>query len=240
MWDILDKQVQKELESFQSSYFQGCLAIPKSVPKPAICYEANILQMKYRVFSRVLGLMKHIHSQDGSGLAKQVLEEQLEKEWPGAAKVAVEIMQHLQVEGVFDPEVTKCKFKSIVKSACLTKNNESLAEDMKGYKKMKALRDEVVKGNKYFFKESLKNVRTLFRFRTELFEAKENFKNKLEYKKEKYLCDSCEKETDENTHVLFCESYRELREGKSLNNDEHLCKYLQKVLEIRTKLRLDR
>ena len=97
--------------------------------------------MKYRVFSRFLVLMKHIHSLESSCLAKEVLDEQLENEWPGAAKVAVEIMEQIQVEGVFDPEVSKHKFKNTVKVACISKNNDSLDEEIKGYKKMKALRD---------------------------------------------------------------------------------------------------
>ena len=53
-------------------------------------------------------------------------------------------------------------------------------------KKMSALKDEISKGNTYFFKETIQNARTLFRFRVELFEAKENFKNK--YKKMRDFC----------------------------------------------------
>ena len=105
---------------------------------------------------------------------------------------------------------------------------------------MKALKDEVTKGNSYFFSESLTNVRMLFRFRMELIEAKQNFKQKPEYKAERYLCDSCEREIDENTHVLFCDSYKQLREGKDLNCDSDLCDYLRKVLSIRSELRLNR
>ena len=105
---------------------------------------------------------------------------------------------------------------------------------------MSAIRDEVKKGNSYFFKETLENVRTLFGFRVDLYESKMNFKNKPEYKAEKYLCDSCESETDVSTHVLFCPSYSVLREQKDLNNDKHLANYLKQVLEIRTQLRLNR
>ena len=105
---------------------------------------------------------------------------------------------------------------------------------------MTALRDEVVKGNKYFYSESLINARTIFRYRMELFEAKMNYKNKPGYKQEKYLCDSCESQIDHNSHILFCPSYAVLRQDKNLNEDAHLAGYLQKVLEIRTKLRLNR
>ena len=78
------------------------------------------------------------------------------------------------------------------------------------------------------------------KFRVELFEAKRNFGNNQKYKNERFLCDSCENEVDENTHVLFCPSYSTLREGKDLNNDTDLANYLYKVLSIRMKLRLER
>ena len=118
-------------------------------------------------------------------------------------------------------------------------NNEDLKSQISTYKKMSAIQEEVRKGNAYFFRESLSTVRTLFRFRVDLFEAKMNFKNKQEYKEENYLCDSCMSAIDRNTHVLFCPSYRELREGKQWNKDTHLTEYLQQVIEIRMKLRLD-
>ena len=105
---------------------------------------------------------------------------------------------------------------------------------------MSALRDEVTKGNEYFYCETLNNARTIFRFRVEIFEAKINFKHNPEYKNEKYLCDSCESEVDLNSHVLYCPSYSALRHEKNLNNDSHLAEYLQQVLEIRSKLRLNR
>ena len=67
-----------------------------------------------------------------------------------------------------------------------------------------------------------------------------NFKNKEEYRKEGYLCEKCETEVDENTHVLFCPAFRELREGKDVNNDQELAEYLREVLSIRMQLRLNR
>ena len=105
---------------------------------------------------------------------------------------------------------------------------------------MKALRDEIVKGNEYFFKLSLHDVRNILKFRMEMYNSKIDFKQNAEFKKENYLCDSCETQTDENTHVLFCSSYQKLREGLDINNDSHLAWYLQQVLEIRTELRLNR
>ena len=150
------------------------------------------------------------------------------------------IEEILGISGVFDENITKSQYKMKVRKACSIHNNEDLKKKISEYKKMKALRDEISKGNEYFFKESLQNIRALFRFRVELFQAKLNFKQNREYKQENYLCDSCQSKIDENVHVLFCDSYRSLREGLDINNDSHLAWYLQRVMEIRTELRLNR
>ena len=47
-------------------------------------------------------------------------------------------------------------------------------------------------------------------------DAKRNFKNKKEYEITNWLCDSCESKIDSNSHIIWCESYGELREGKDL------------------------
>ena len=197
--------------------------------------------MKYRVFARLLNLIKHIHCQDDeTNLSKQILNQQLLNEWPGLSKTALKICNELNIVGLFNPQINKKQFKINVKRACRLKNDEDLISRIKTYKKMSAIRDETQKGNSYFYKETLQNARILFRFRTDMYESKQNFKHKAEYIAEKFLCDSCEKEVDHNTHVLFCDSYSTLRENKDINCDSDLAEYLLKVMEIRTKLRLDR
>ena len=144
----------------------------------------------------------------------------------------------LKFQVLFDTEVSKVQFKSIVKKACKYKNELDLKSQISSYKKMSALRDEIVKGNGYFYSETLQNARVLFRFRVDLIEAKMNFKQK--YQKEGFLCDSCESKIDETSHILNCPSYSLLRKDRNINNDTHLAEYLKEVLEIRTKLRLNR
>ena len=184
--------------------------------------------------------MKHVHSHLESNLSRQILDEQLSNDWVGLSQDTKTISAELGISGVFDRTISKQKFKHTVKSACSKGNDEFLIGCIKTYKKMKALQDEIVKGNEYFYRETLYNVRMLFKFRVEHFEAKRNFGHKKEYQKEKFMCDSCESQIDENTHVLFRPSYKTLREGKNLNNDSDLANYLYKVLNIRMKLRLDR
>ena len=196
--------------------------------------------MKYRLFARKVNLAKHSLCQDNSNLSKQIINEQILNDWSGLSKEAQDICDELELSGLLDPQVDKKHFKASVRKACKHKNEDNLIEQIKSYKKMSALRDECVKGNEYFYKETLYNVRTLYKFRVDMIEAKMNFKNNREYKSENFLCDSCESATDQNSHVLFCPSYSLLREGKNINNDQDLAEYLQKVLEIRMELRLNR
>ena len=240
-WPIQDAKIQKSLEDFQSSLYRGLMAVPKSCPLPSLTYESNSWLMKYRVYSRVLNFVKHIHCHnEETNLSKQILSEQILKEWPGLAQQAKSICEELEISGLFDPMVNKKQFKLIVKKVCKQRNDDELKAQIYTYKKMSALKDEVRKGNEYFFNETLKNARTIFRFRVGLFESKMNFKNKPEYKAEKFLCDSCESEVDHCTHVLFCPSYANLRADKDMNSDTDLAQYLQRVLDIRTNLRLNR
>ena len=70
--------------------------------------------------------------------------------------------------------------------------------------------------------------------------TKYKIKNKKEYERTNWLCDSCESKIDSNSHVIWCEAYRELREGKDLHSDKDLAEYLKKVMSIREKLNLTR
>ena len=63
---IHDPKIQKSLEEFQYKLWRGVLAIPKSCPLPAMLYESESWLLKYRVYSKIVNLVKHIHCHDES------------------------------------------------------------------------------------------------------------------------------------------------------------------------------
>ena len=71
-------------------------------------------------------------------------------------------------------------------------------------------------------------------------EAKFNFKNDRTNRKDLWLCDSCEKAIESQSHLLWCPAYKNLREGKSLDSDKDLVTYIQSVLLLRDNLDYDR
>ena len=111
---------------------------------------------------------------------------------------------------------------------------------MYSFKKMDLMRNEPKKKNDYIELENIPHGRILFKHRSNMYKSKLNFKNDPTFRMEGYLCNSCMSKEDDNLHVLFCDSYRDLRQGKSLSNDKDLATYLLQVLNIREKLSLNK
>ena len=47
-----------------------------------------------------------------------------------------------------------------------------------------------------------------------------------------WQCDSCQTSIESQSHIMWCPSYSELREGKDINNDNDLIEYVKSVLKI--------
>ena len=59
-----------------------------------------------------------------------------------------------------------------------------------------------------------------------------NQKNNEEYSAALCKCEECGQQ-DTNSHLLYCDGYQSLRDGKDLSSDKQLCEYLQKIFIIR-------
>ena len=66
--------------------------------------------------------------------------------------------------------------------------------------------------------------------------SKFNFKNDPQYRQDLWKCSSCRTNIDTQSHILWCDSYKKLREGKDLNSNKDLANYIIEVLKIREKL----
>ena len=73
-----------------------------------------------------------------------------------------------------------------------------------------------------------------------MLKVKFNYKNVNAYSHSNWLCDSCEKAVETQSHILWCPAYKNLREGKDINSDDDLMEYIGKVMTIREKLNLRR
>ena len=70
--------------------------------------------------------------------------------------------------------------------------------------------------------------------RTKMTKVKMNMNNS----EQNWMCDSCETAIDSQSHVLGYPAYAKIREGKDLSSDIDLIEYFDKVMSIRTELKL--
>ena len=134
----------------------------------------------------------------------------------------------------------KTSFKSTVKQNLNEECEKELKNAMKTLSKLKdgPMPSENFEKKSYLDNLALNNARSKFKFRAKMFDTQFNYKNQREYSDKLCQCSSCQISIKTQEHVLFCPAYSELREGKSLESDQDLTDYLQKVLKIREKLNL--
>ena len=88
----------------------------------------------------------------------------------------------------------------------------------------------------YLKNTKMEEARTNFKMRTEMLNFKFNYKSNPINSTNLWMCDSCQTSIETQSHILWCPSYSELREGKDISKDSDVIEYFQKVLKIREKL----
>ena len=227
-WIGISSKLVDRLEAIQEKLI---LEVPVSTPKVALRAETGLLSMKHRIWGEKLNLFTAVIRMK-DGLAKQVLEEQIEQGWPGLAQEVEKICKDIEVPYVNMKAITR-------KSICTALRNHDKSEIMekmnKDYKKLDKIKmDDPTRAKEYMEGKSLADCRVIFRFRTEMINLKENMKNR--YRGEMVNCDACNMGVPESqAHVMSCTGYKEIRAGKDLSKDGDLVAFFREVLVIREK-----
>ena len=78
----------------------------------------------------------------------------------------------------------------------------------------------------YLSNLSLSNARTLFKHKYAMTEnVKMNFKGNVYFARELWKCTHC-KNQDNESHLLWCPKYEDMRKDLNIRNDVDLCNYL--------------
>ena len=116
--------------------------------------------------------------------------------------------------------------KEAIKENVVSKLKQELSSESKLKNGPMAKEDFEIK--KYLDKMTLEKARMNFKLRSKMLYVKFNYSAKHE--KEFWLCDSCCSSIETQSHLLFCLAYSTL--------GDHLIEYVQKVMNIRTKMNL--
>ena len=127
--NISEKSIEK-LDQLQNIFLQCMFSVSQSVPKPALCWDTATLTMQVRVDKAKLSLLHHIKHLENTSLAKQVYIEQHERGWPGLVAECKDITKQWQIPDITESgnELSKCEWKSILKSGAKTQNCKILQE----------------------------------------------------------------------------------------------------------------
>ena len=63
-------------------------------------------------------------------------------------------------------------------------------------------------------------------------DLKANFKNKPAFRKDGWICEGCPKEVGTNVHVMSCETYQIISDGKDLEKDKDLVEFVRELLKV--------
>ena len=231
-WVDISKAAEERLENLQLFYLRLVLQVPQSTPKIALRSETGMLSMKLRIWQKKLMFVHHLKNLSETALENQVWREQNQNGWPGLAKESAEICLSLGIEDVNQTNSSKREWRRIVRTACLNKDTAEMMEGMEGKTKLEELKLGDCKIKPYMERKSLKQVRDIFRARTQMVEGfKANFKNM--YRGKDIDCDGCRQAIDLQCHALVCPAYEDLRDGMDFAQDLDLITYFKSVMERR-------
>ena len=223
--------------------YRVLLNVPKTCPLPALCWELGGIQMKYRVIMKKLLFLWHLNNLEEGSLAKEVLQVQKTQNLPGLVQECKDYMMTLNLPDPFVVKMSKTQWKNKVKKSIQKENEEDLRKKMMKLEKLKnsELPKQKCETKEYIKTLSISDARHIFKKNTSMTRyVKLNYMHDIQYVKDLWQCDSCQRKIDSMKHVLWCPSYSELRKDRNLDDDQDLAKYLHEVMTIRSKLNLQK
>jgi hypothetical protein len=223
--------------------YRVLLNVSRTCPIPALCWELGGIQMRYRVIQTKLIFLWHLDNLEDGTLAKDILEVQKSQHLPGLVQECLEWLKILKLPNVLEQRITKTQWKNLVKKAILKKNEDDLRKKIMKMEKLKNgdMVKEKCERKDYVKSLSVNDARNIFLKNTCMTRyVKMNYMSDFKYVKELWQCDSCQRNIDSMNHVMWCPSYRELRENRNLDDDKDLARYLHDVMAIRSKLNIQK
>ena len=129
-------------------------------------------------------------------------------------------------------QVSKLSWKKLVKKAVTEVNRVNLLEIIQS--KYEKLEYDELKEETYDVKEYMKtmNLYDEFSIRSKM---AFNYSSDPKYSSQLWHCTHCDR-MDSQTHILSCDSYQYLRNGKDIASDKDNVTYFKEVISLREKI----
>ena len=236
-WVDIDQNSIKILNNLQNMMFRYLLNTPRSTPKPFLLWELGCLSMENRIIKQKLNFFYHLVNLPDTTLAKEMVNVQISYEFPGLARECQKFITSMNLPDITNINLTKLEWKKIVKKAIREKNKKDLLKEIEKLDKVKEYSVENFELKEYFKTLNLNDARNIFKFRSKMTQyVKRNYSHDKRNIDSLWKCDSCKQCIDTQSHMMWCEAYRGIRENLNFNDNKDLALYIGKVLDIREKL----
>ena len=111
--EISDESV-KLLDKMQDTFGKVLLSLPVSAQGASLRAALGLVGMKWRVWEAKILLIQAIRRQEEGGLAKEVLNEQIDMSWPGLAKEVRDICKEIHLPDASIKDVDKEEIKKAI------------------------------------------------------------------------------------------------------------------------------
>ena len=221
VWVEISNTTIKKLDAVQNLFVQVLLRLPSSTVREAYRAETGLLGMKWQIWEAKLMLVTSLKQQKEEVLAKQMLEQQLEMDWPGLGREVAAICNELGLPNVCLEEVDTRQ----IKEAILYNHLKELKKEIKRFEKLDDIsNDDFRQTQSYMKHHSLEFCRMAFRLRTKQFRCRANMPKLFGDVLWCHSCSSSENEGPGGTptppesqhHLQQCLAYSQLREGKDV------------------------
>ena len=237
VWADIPKGVYEQLENIQKMFYRYLFATPISTPTPALLWETGGLTMQNRIKIHKLSFYHHLVNLETSAVASRVATVAQRAGYPGLMKEYQELCSDLKLPN--PKQVSKLSWKRLVKKAVTEANRKNLLEIIQN--KYEKLDYDVLKEERYEAKEYLRTLnlydaRLKFAIRSKMVQTVAfNYSSDPKHSSQLWHCTHCDR-MDSQTHILSCDSYLYLRNGKDLSSDKDLVTYFREVISLREKL----
>ena len=234
-WIMMDKKTTDKLENFQHLLQRCLLGASNSTPLVALSWDLGLLSMEHYVNQTKLIFLHFLTNQNDDNLSKDMYNVQKSLNFPGFIPEARNLISKYKLPNIIDQklQLTKLKWKSLVKSAIKTNYEDELKSKMTTSKLKDGPMVKESFGLKDYLKEmNLSDARTKFRLRSNMTKVKMNMKSDPKFAAELWTCSGCGK-LDSQSHIMWCPSFASLREGLDVSNDRDVVHYFQEVFKIR-------
>ena len=238
-WVEISRRAIKQLEETQNLFCRLVYSCPSSTPMPSLRGKAGLTDMEHCMWLEKVCLVTSVlfNNEEQESYARELLQEQLARGWPGLTQEVKEICRRIGLPNACKQYIPRKQVLEQIKLSSLKK----VKEDMEGLTKLESIKNEDLRQpQKYMRSVSLEDSRLEFRWRTGMLDNRGCMGKRYRSK----ACPHCpagrvEGQEETSAHWLSCQAYEGLRIGLDPEGQlEDRVKYIRRVQEMRKLLEL--